>query len=1177
MEKEMETDQIIGQLKDLEAFEAIRHRIRYGGLPVYATGVADSQKCHFVHGIMPRGQRLVVTYNELKAKEMAEDLRYFTGGEVHYYPSKDIIFYSADVHSNDIIRERIRILEKLLSGEEAMVVLSVEALMDPLVPPEMFQGSFLEVETGGELDMKSLPKVLVRMGYERVEQVESKGQFAIRGGIVDLYPVQEENLYRIELFDTGVDSIRQVNPESQRSIQNVERLRIIPAREVVVDQAAMERAAAGIRKDLATLEKKFKAAGNKEALERLKSHAQGTLEKVENLGNFSGIESCFNYYFDQAASLLDYMRKPFLFLDEPVRIQERFAGIQKEFTESMAHRFEKGYLLPGQMKVGHDLADILGQVEKHPVVLLGTLYSQRKLLDYKFHVEVEVKSVLPYHNDFDSLRGDMNYLLGQGYRLVLLSGSRTRAQRLVQLLDDSGIPSYYLPRREVPLEKGKVAVGVGSIHKGFLYPQIQFGVLTETELSGSGKKRGTARKSGKKRNKIDSFTDLKVGDHVVHDNYGVGVFRGIETIEVDGISKDFIKLGYRDNGNLYISTNQLDVIQKYIGGEGKQPKLNKLGGSEWKKAKAKVRGAVEELAKDLVELYARRENEKGHAYGPDTPWQREFEEMFPYEETDDQLTAIEETKADMESGKIMDRLLCGDVGYGKTEVAIRAAFKAVQEGKQVAYLVPTTILAQQHYNNFVQRMKDFPIQVEVLSRFRSAKEQKDVLKNMEKGLVDIVIGTHRLVSKDVRFKDLGLLIIDEEQRFGVAHKEKIKKMKETVDVLTLTATPIPRTLHMSLVGVRDMSILEQPPQERQPIQTYVLEHDEELVKDAIYRELSREGQVYYVYNRVDNIQDVAGRIKALVPEAEVAFAHGQMSERELENIMFDFINGEIDVLVSTTIIETGLDIGNVNTIIIQDADRMGLSQLYQLRGRVGRTNRLAFAYLTYRRDKILQETAEKRLTAIREFTEFGSGFKIAMRDLEIRGAGNLLGQRQHGHMDAVGYDMYCKLLEEAVHQHQLGDGPAREKFETSIEMDVDAYIPGTYIEDEVRKIESYKKIAAIQKEEDYLDVQEELLDRYGELPQPVQNLLEIALVKAMAHDVDILKVEERKGKVLLEVKQDAALQAEKLPALIARHPKRLRFTVHERPYFTLLLQDVDRKEIFSHIKNTLQDIKELMS
>ena len=734
------------------------------------------------------------------------------------------------------------------------------------------------------------------------------------------------------------------------------------------------------------------------------------------------------------------------------------------------------------------------------------------------------------------------------YRVILLSGSHTRASRLAGDLREYGLSAFCTDDSERQVQPGELLVTYGNLHRGFEYPQIKFVVITEGDMFGVAKKKKKRKKTSYEGQKIQSFSELSPGDYVVHEEHGLGIYCGIEKIEQDKIVKDYLKIEYADGGNLYLPATRLEVIQKYAGSDAKAPKLNRLGSEQWKKTRDRVKGAVKEIAKDLVELYAARQATDGFQYEKDTVWQREFEELFPYEETEDQEEAIEAVKRDMESRKIMDRLICGDVGYGKTEIALRAAFKAVQDGKQVAYLVPTTILAQQHYNTFVQRMKDFPVRVDLLSRFRSAAEQKKTLEDLRKGLVDIVIGTHRILSRDVQFKDLGLLVIDEEQRFGVAHKEKIKKLKENVDVITLTATPIPRTLHMSLAGIRDMSVLEEPPVDRVPIQTYVMEYNDEMVREAILRETARNGQVYYVYNRVQDIADMAARVSRLVPDVTVVYAHGQMNERQLERIMLDFVNGEIDVLVSTTIIETGLDIPNVNTIIIQDADRMGLSQLYQLRGRVGRSSRTAYAFLMYRRDKILKEEAEKRLKAIREFTELGSGIRIAMRDLEIRGAGNVLGAEQHGHMEAVGYDLYCKLLNQAVRALK-GRRTEEEDFNTTVECDIDAYIPSSYIKNEYQKLDIYKRISAIENEEESMDMQDELIDRFGDIPKPVENLLQVAQLKSMAHRAFVTEVDINRQEIRLLMFPRARLNTVQIPALVQEYGGNLRMAAGQTPGF----------------------------
>ena len=788
------------------------------------------------------------------------------------------------------------------------------------------------------------------------------------------------------------------------------------------------------------------------------------------------------------------------------------------------------------------------------------------------HYNINSKSIASYNNSFEKLISDINSWKKQKYRIILMSSSRTRAQRLASDLRDNGVTAIYSDNADREPVEGEVMTLGGRLRRGYEYPDLRFVAVAEDDIF------GTSRKERKKtRNTqgtpISGFAQLNIGDYVVHENHGLGIYRGIEKIEVDKVEKDYIKIEYAGGGNLYILATQLDMIQKYADAEAKKPKLNKLGTAEWTRTKSRVKTAVRQVADELVKLYAIRQQKEGYQFSPDTPWQREFEELFPYEETADQLGAIEDTKKDMESRKIMDRLICGDVGYGKTEIAMRAAFKAVQDNKQVAYLVPTTILAKQHFTGFDQRMKDFGVNVKMLSRFCTPKEIRETIEGLKKGLVDVVVGTHRILSKDIVFKDLGLLIIDEEQRFGVTHKEKIKQLKDTVDVITLTATPIPRTLHMSLIGIRDMSVLEEPPVDRLPIQTFVTEYDEEMVREAINRELARGGQVYYVYNRVQGIDEFALNISKLVPDANVAFAHGQMHERELEKIMVDFVNGDIDVLVSTTIIETGLDIPNVNTIIIHDSDRFGLSQLYQLRGRVGRSGRVAYAFLMYRRDKILREIAEKRLSAIREFTELGSGFKIAMKDLEIRGAGNILGEEQHGHMEAVGYDLYCKLLNEAV--ANLKGIDSGEDFERVVDIDVDAFVPATYIRSEAQKLDIYKRIAAISTAEELSDMTDELMDRFGDVPKSAMNLMRTAYIKSIAHKEYILEIKAGRKEMKIKMFPKAKIDPLKIPEFIRSYGNRMRFTNGEIPYFTYYFDKEEVKNSDSYIKTVTSVIESM--
>ncbi|TCT13058.1 transcription-repair coupling factor [Natranaerovirga pectinivora] len=1164
---------LLQPFKELEEFNLIKKDIENKKLPVHITGCIDSQKTHVVYGLGEyRKNKVIITYNELRAKEIYEDMKFFHKN-IYLYPAKDLIFYSADIHNNYIVAQRIEVLKGLIEKEEATIIMTIDGALEHLVTLDTIKESILTFQVGEILNIEKTKEDFVLRGYERVELVETKGQFSIRGGIIDIYPITEENAYRIELWDDEIDSIRTMDIKTQRSIEKIDSIKVYPGTEVVLKENNIKNALIKLEKEKEEMVNFFKKSDKREEIEKIKETISEINDKLENLKTYSGVESYIKFFYEETSSIIDYFQKDetIYFIDEPKRVKEKYEVASKEFQLSMMGRYEKGYLLPSQLELLHSFEDIINKLKDKTLIVLSTLTQSIKEINIKEHYNLEVKSINPYNNSFEMLIKDLKAYQDKKYKVALLAGSKTRAERLVKDLQERDIRASYNRDFSSEIIEGNIVVGYGNLHKGFEYPLIRYAIISETDVF--SKKKEKKRKKQYKGNKIQKFTDLSVGNYVVHENHGLGIFQGIEKIEVEGISKDYIKISYRDNGNLYVSTNQLDLIQKYIGAEGRKPKLNKLGSSEWVKTKTKVRKAVEDLAKDLIGLYAKRQEEKGYVYSKDTLWQKEFEEMFPFEETEDQLYAIRDTKKDMESQKIMDRLICGDVGYGKTEVAIRAAFKAVQDGKQVAYLVPTTILAQQHYNNFVQRMKNFPIKVEMLSRFRSAKEQKQTTEGLRKGLVDIVIGTHRIISKDVVFKDLGLLIVDEEQRFGVKHKEKMKQMKEHVDVLTLTATPIPRTLHMSLIGIRDMSVLEEPPEERLPIQTYVLEYNEEMIREAIHRELAREGQVYYVYNRVKDIDEIADRISKMVPEAQVAFAHGQMNERELEQIMFDFINGEIDVLVSTTIIETGLDISNVNTIIIHDSDQMGLSQLYQLRGRVGRSNRVAYAYLCYKKNKMLNETAEKRLQAIREFTEFGSGFKIAMRDLEIRGAGNLLGSEQHGHMEAVGYDMYCKLLEQAIKTMKNHD--QEDSFDTTIEMNVNAYIPQSYIENEIQKLDIYKRIAAIENEEDYFEIQEEIEDRYGDIPKTVSNLLEIALIKALAHSADIISVEQRQDYIKLQVRQETKINPIKIPGLIEKYNNKLKFSIKDAPFFTYKVDINNKNEFFRQIKNVLHDIKDL--
>ena len=1141
-------------LLELQEYENLLQALQEGKGPFQASGCLDSQKVHLMYELGKGGGfpwTLVVTYDEQRAKEICDDFRNFTSN-VWLYPAKDLLFYSADIHGNLMARQRIAVLRRLMEDEGGVVVAAIDGLMDHLLPLAYLKRQAITVETGQVIDLEVWREQLVGMGYERSAQVDAMGQFSIRGGIIDIFPLTEETPVRIELWDDEVDSIRSFDLESQRSIEQLERITLYPAAEVVLSRNQIASGIRRLKEEEKSYERALRDQGKREEAGRIRGIIEDLTQELEDGCWAGGLDAYVKYFFQDTVSFLDYFPAgdSLIFLDEPARLREKGETVEMEFRESMVHRLEKGYLLPGQTELLYPAAQVLARLQRPYSLFLTGLDQKLPGMKVNGRFSFEVKNVSSYQNSFELLIKDLTRWKKEGWRVVLLSASRTRASRLAGDLREYDLRAYCPDGEEAEqrVKPGEIMVIYGNLHRGFAYPLLKFVYITEGDMFGAEKKKRRRKKTNYQGKAVESFSELSIGDYVVHEEHGLGIYRGIEKVERDHVVKDYIKIEYGDGGNLYLPATRLESIQKYAGAEAKKPKLNKLGGGEWNKTKTRVRGAVQEIARDLVKLYAARQEQTGFQYGADTVWQREFEELFPYEETDDQLDAIEAVKHDMESPRIMDRLICGDVGYGKTEVALRAAFKAVQDSKQVVYLVPTTILAQQHYNTFVQRMKNFPVRVDMLSRFCTPAQQKKTLEDLRRGMVDIVIVTHRVLSKDLQFKDLGLLIVDEEQRFGVAHKEKIKHLKENVDVMTLTATPIPRTLHMSLAGIRDMSVLEEPPVDRTPIQTYVMEYNEEMVREAINRELARNGQVYYVYNRVTDIDEVAARIQALVPDAVVTFAHGQMREHELERIMADFINGEIDVLVSTTIIETGLDIPNANTMIIQDADRMGLSQLYQLRGRVGRSNRVSYAFLMYKRDKLLKEEAEKRLQAIREFTELGSGIKIAMRDLEIRGAGNVLGAEQHGHMEAVGYDLYCKMLNEAVRALK-GQEKAEASYETSVECDIDAYIPSSYIKNEYQKLDIYKRISAIETEEEYMDMQDELMDRFGDIPRSVENLLKIARLRAAAHRAFVTEVFVNRQEVRLTMFPRAELKTEGIPELIGRYKGDLKLVPGETPVF----------------------------
>ncbi len=1111
-------------LESLADFEEVTGGLKKDQSPVSVTGVSDSVRAHLIFCACKKLNKnaLVIAANQTKAKTIYDDLNFFFQGKVLFFPEKDLVFYDIEAAANDVKKQRLEVLDKLwMAEEDYCVVTTAEALMSATVPKAVYAEKALCLKVGDEIELDDLCGIMTDFGYKREEMVEGPGQFSVRGGIFDYFPYWSELAYRIEFFDTMVDSVREFHVSTQRTAggsMDEEGARITPAVELVADSETRIRCAEALRQEAtAVCCKKEQTEETLKLIEHLKRDA----ERIEEGIVFPSRDKYIPYiYPDRIPTLLDYFPENYIaFVDDPSGVADAVKGEKSRFDELLKDMLERGIIPKSTMQYKADWQDSIKRMADMGMVAMSALSHSNPDIKPKKLVSFTAKSLNNYNGKMEFFYDALDYYKKNSYRTVILAGSERRAENLYNQLTDEEITCTLVKEFEELPESGKIIVTSGGISRGFEYPLIRTVVISDKEIFGDRKKKRKRFKVDKE-NKIDSFTDLNTGDFVVHQNHGIGQYMGLERLTVDGAQKDYLKIIYKGGDSLYVPADQLNLIYKHIGRDGGNVKLNNLGGQDWNRAKQKVKASCQDMAKELVELYAQREAIKGIEYSADTEWQHDFEAAFPYEETDDQLRCIAEVKKDMEKPRPMERLLCGDVGYGKTEVAMRAAFKAVMDGYQVAYLVPTTILASQHYNNFRQRMKDYPVNIGQLSRFCTPTQQKNALKQLKTGELDIIIGTHKILQKTVEFKKLGLLIIDEEQRFGVGHKERIKEMKKEIDVLTLSATPIPRTLHMSMSGIRDMSIIAEPPSDRYPVATYVMEYDNDIIREAISKELGRGGQVYYLHNRVQGIEKTAAEIEKMVPEARVATAHGQMSEAELEKIMMAMSEGEIDVLVCTTIIETGLDIANVNTIIMEDADRLGLAQLYQLRGRVGRSNRLAYAYLTYRRDKVLNEDAQKRLKAIKEFTEFGSGFKIAMRDLEIRGTGNVIGPQQSGHMESVGYEMYCKLLAETVSEMRGIEVEA--EIDTSVDFPVSAFIPEKYIKAHSQRLVAYKKIAAIETREELSDVYDELLDRYGDVPDVVNNLMTISLIRKTASNKKFTEVKGSKNGLILMFEPDNA-------------------------------------------------------
>ena len=1126
---------LIQELENIQKFKEYISDVKNKISPIELSGLADVGKVQIISATREVVKRpiLIITYNEIKAKKMLEDLKYFMKN-IDYFPRREIVAYDYEVESKDIPYERIEVLNKIKENKTDIVITTVEALMQKMISKELLYKYVIQFKIGDTYDLETIKQNLILLGYERNDLVENKGQFSIRGGIVDI-GLSEKQGIRIEFWGDEVDSIRYFNIASQRSTEMVQEVLIKPAHEFIVEN---------IEDVCKKIEQKY--------------NEQSDIEMIRNGSYISKIDKYFNEFYEEQNTILDYINKNYIiFIDENSKIEARKNNIILDNNNLIKSLIEKEKFIPETIK---NISGFEYDLKNMQTIYLqeSDLYTHQNRYEFRYRTINFIKAKI------DIVIANIKTYINDNKKIIILGGTQNTCKKILNLLNDRQIPHKYAEKIE-NVKNGEVIVTLGSISSGFECYDLKLVVINMSEGLEQVAKRKKSSNAFKEAQKV-VYADLKPGDYVVHKSHGIGEFIGINTITADKVTKDYIKIKYKDEDILYVPTSSLDTVRKYIGTGDKEPRLNRLGSKEWENTKNRVKNNLREVAKDLIELYAKRQKMQGFAFSKDNEWQKQFEDEFPYQETDDQLRCIEEAKKDMEQAKPMDRLLCGDVGYGKTEVAIRLAFKAVMDQKQVAYLVPTTVLANQQYEEFKTRMSEFAINVELLNRFRTTKEQENVIKKLKLGEIDIVIGTHRILSKDVEFKDLGLLIIDEEHRFGVQDKEKIKQLKNSVDVLTMTATPIPRTLHMSILGIRDMSVIYEPPQNRRPVQTYVLEYDDEVVKEAITREIERNGQVFYLYNKVEGIEKQSNEVSKLVPEAKVGFAHGKMTGKELEQIMMDFIQKKIDVLVCTTILESGIDIPNANTIIVENADRLGLAQLYQIRGRVGRSDRQAYAYITYKREKLLSEVADKRLKAIKEFTEFGSGFKIAMRDLEIRGAGSLLGEIQHGHMEQVGYDTYCRLLDEVV--KEMKGIEVKEEQDIQLDIDVSSYIPDNFIESNSQKIEIYQNIALCRTEEDIQNVIDEIIDRYGHMPEELENLIEIARIKNLCKEANVLKISQRKDKVVFYFDK-SKFNPEIVDKLIKKYSSNIRFSTGVEPYITLNIGN----KIIEEIKAFLTYVK----
>ena len=1146
---------ILGELGKNPKFCEYIKTIENKKSPIAISGLTDVGMTQMISATREFAKRpiLVITYNEIQAQKILKDIKYFTD-KVYYLPKKEIVTYDYVAESKDLPYERIETLNKVQEMRTGVVITTIEAVLQKMISKKALYKNTLNFKVGDSENLETIKQKLVELGYVRCDLIEGRGQFSVRGGIVDI-SVNEKEGVRLEFWGDEIDSIRYFNVVSQRSTENIDKITIYPAHEYILE-SNIEDVITNIRNTIYS--------------EKLQETIEQDIELIKAGNYISKIDRYLNSFYTEQDTILDYITDKYLvFLDEQSKIEQRTINVNKDSQNIIQLLIDKEKIVPEALKNICNFNQFEDKLNDKQIIYVEKLDNEVKIQAEKYKWIYKERNFSK--SEIEILFKELLKAQEEKKRIYILAETKEKAKKICSLLNEKEIINKYEENLNqtiiVKNTESLVTVSVGKLSSGFECFDTNQLVITSQELI-EGEKRKTYKSSAFKEGEKVVYADLKIGDYVVHKNYGIGIFIGVNTITADGTTKDYIKLKYYGDDVLYVPTNQLDSVRKYVGGDEGGLKVNKLGTKEWLNTKAKVKKNLRQVAKELIELYAKREKSKGYAFPADTPWQTQFEDSFPYQETDDQLRCIDEVKKDMENSKPMDRLLCGDVGYGKTEVAIRAAFKAVMGGKQVAYLAPTTVLAEQQYKEFKERMTNFGIRVEVLNRFKTKKQQTEIINKLKLGEVDIVVGTHRILSKDVEFKDLGLLIIDEEHRFGVKDKEKIKQYKATIDVLTMTATPIPRTLHMSIVGVRDMSVIYEPPYNRKPVQTYVLEYDQEVIKEAITRELERNGQVFYLFNNVERIIQKADEISNLVPEAKVVYAHGQMTGHEIENIMEEFIEGKTNVLVCTTILESGIDIPNANTIIVENADRMGLAQLYQIRGRVGRSDRQGYAYITYKRDKLLSEIADKRLKAIKEFTEFGSGFKIAMRDLEIRGAGSLLGEIQSGHLEQVGYDTYCNLLDEVVKEMQGEE--VKPEIDVQIDLDATCYIPDEYISDSSQKIEIYQDIALCKNEEDIQNVIDEMIDRFGNMPSEIENLIEIARIKILCKKLNISKVQGKRsfavftfelGEFNIDVNE-----------LAKNYKNRIKFSQGLKPQITYVLQNATGMKMLKEVEEFLKTI-----